>query len=81
MKWLFFFELKARVAEICVTKHNFKSKQLFMYVILDKDMIEKSIVAHLPSASRGFAPTVPLDEIVNAILYKLKSVFIGVYYL
>ncbi len=36
-------------------------------------MIEESIVAHLPLASRGFAPTVPLAEIVNAILYKLKS--------
>lgn len=44
-----------------------------MYFILDKDMIEKSIVAYLPSSSRGFAPTVPLDEIVNAILYKLKA--------
>ena len=39
-----------------------------MYFILDQDMIEKSIVAHLPSASREFAPTVPLDEIVNATL-------------
>ncbi len=44
-----------------------------MYFILDKDMIEESIVAHLPGASRGFAPTVPLVEIVNAILYKLKA--------
>lgn len=44
-----------------------------MYFILDKDMIEKSIVAYLPDPSRGFAPTVPLAEIVNAILYKLKA--------
>lgn len=44
-----------------------------MYFILDKDMIEESIVAHLPGPSRGFAPTVPLVEIVNAILYKLKA--------
>jgi transposase len=44
-----------------------------MYYILDKDMIEESIVAHLPVPSRGFAPTVPMAEIVNAILYKLKA--------
>lgn len=44
-----------------------------MYFVLDKDMIEKSIVAYLPEPSRGFAPTVALAEIVNAILYKLKS--------
>lgn len=44
-----------------------------MYFILDKDMIEDSIVAHLPCSRRGFAPTVCLSEIVNAILYKLKT--------
>ncbi len=44
-----------------------------MYNVLDKDMIEESILAHLPLASRGFAPTVPLAEIVNAILYKPKT--------
>ncbi|NER26013.1 MAG: IS5 family transposase [Symploca sp. SIO1C2] len=44
-----------------------------MYFVLDKDMIEKEIVAHLPKQSRGFPPTVPEVEIVNAILYKLKS--------
>lgn len=44
-----------------------------MYFILDKDMIESSIACHLPRPSRGFGPTVPLSEIVNAILYKLKS--------
>lgn len=44
-----------------------------MYFILDADMIEEPIVAHLPGPSRGFAITVPLAEVVNAILYKLKS--------
>lgn len=44
-----------------------------MYFVLDKDMIENEIVAHLPGQSRGFAPTVPKVEIVNAILYKLKT--------
>ncbi len=36
-------------------------------------MIEQSIVAYLPSPNRGFPPTVPMVEIVNAILYKLKA--------
>ncbi len=31
------------------------------------------LVAHLPKTKRGFTPTVPLVEIVNAILYKLKT--------
>ena len=44
-----------------------------MYFILDKDMIEREIVSHLPGPSRGFSPTVPLAEVVNAILYKLKA--------
>lgn len=44
-----------------------------MYLILDKDMIENEIVAYLPLPRRGFPPTVPLAEIVNAILYKLKT--------
>lgn len=44
-----------------------------MYSILDKDTIEMEIVAHLPKTKRGFPPTVPLVEIVNAVLYKLKT--------
>lgn len=36
-------------------------------------MIEETVVAHLPEPRRGFGPTVPLAEIVNAILYKLKA--------
>lgn len=44
-----------------------------MYKILDKDTIEMEIVCHIPRTSRGFPPTVPLTEIVNAILYKLKT--------
>ena len=36
-------------------------------------MIEKEIVSYLPSPRRGFCPTVPLAEVVNAILYKLKA--------
>jgi len=44
-----------------------------MYKVLDKDTIEMEIVPHIPLPKRGFAPTAPLYEIVNAILYKLKT--------
>ena len=44
-----------------------------MYTVLDKDTIEMEIIPHIPLPKRGFAPTVPLVEIVNAILYKLKT--------
>jgi len=44
-----------------------------MYKVLDKDMIENEIVAYIPGTCRGFPPRVPLHEIVNAILYKLKT--------
>jgi transposase len=44
-----------------------------MYSVLDKDIIKKEIVPYLPLAKRGFQTTVPLEEIVNAILYKLKT--------
>lgn len=44
-----------------------------MYQVLDKDMIELEIVPYLPSTKRGFKPKAPLHEIVNAILYKLKT--------
>lgn len=44
-----------------------------MYTVLDKDTIETEIIPHIPLPKRGFPPTVPLVEIVNAILYKLKT--------
>ena len=44
-----------------------------MYTVLDKDMIEMEIVPLIPKTKRGFPPTVPLVEIINAILYKLKT--------
>ena len=44
-----------------------------MYQVLSKDMIEMEIVPYLPKPKRGFKPKVPLYEIVNAILYKLKT--------
>jgi len=36
-------------------------------------MIELEIVPCLPETKRGFKPRVPLYEIVNAILYKLRT--------
>ena len=44
-----------------------------MYQVLSKDMIELEIIPYLPETKRGFKPKVPLCEIVNAILYKLKT--------
>lgn len=44
-----------------------------MYSVLDKDMIKTEIVPHIPLPKRGFQVTVPLEEIINAILYKLKT--------
>ena len=44
-----------------------------MYQVLSKDMIKLEIVPYLPETKRGFKPKAPLYEIVNAILYKLKT--------
>lgn len=44
-----------------------------MYQVLDKDTIEMEIIPYLPKPKRGFAPTVPLEELINCILYKLKT--------
>ena len=44
-----------------------------MYQVLDKDIIENEIVPNLPKPKRGFFPKAPLAEIVNCILYKLKT--------
>lgn len=40
-----------------------------MYIVLDKDTIEMEIVPFIPKTN----PTVPLVELINAILYKLKT--------
>lgn len=49
------------------------SKSTLMYSVLDKDIIKSEIVPHLPLAKRGFQVRVPLEELVNAVLYKLKT--------
>lgn len=44
-----------------------------MYKILDKDTIKDEILPHLPRAKRGFQVTVPLEEMIDAIIFKLKT--------
>jgi len=44
-----------------------------MYTVLDKVTIEMEIVPYIPAPKRGFHPTVPLSEIIDAVLYKLKT--------
>lgn len=44
-----------------------------MYTVLDKDMIALEIAPYLPATKRGFSPSAPLVEIINAILYELKT--------
>lgn len=44
-----------------------------MYYVLSKDMIETAIIPYLPIAKRGFKTESSLTEIVNSILYKLKT--------
>lgn len=44
-----------------------------MYNVLSKDMIETAILPYLPTAKRGYKTQSSLVEIVNCILYKLKT--------
>ena len=44
-----------------------------MYKVLDEDTIINEILPHLSVAKRGFICTGALSEVVNAILYKLKT--------
>lgn len=44
-----------------------------MYKVLDKDSIMREIVPYLPVNVHGPSPRAPIGEIVNAVLYKLKS--------
>ena len=44
-----------------------------MYPMLDKDTIKNEILPHLSKAKRGYVTQSCLIEVVNAILYKLKT--------
>jgi len=52
--------------------HNIKRHPM-LYQVLDKDTIEMEIVPHIPISFKGSSPRVPLVEIINSILYKLKT--------
>ena len=43
------------------------------YAVLDKDTIKNRIMPYLSLAKRGYASQFDLVEVVNAIIYKLKS--------
>ena len=43
------------------------------YAVLDKDTIKSEIMPYLSIAKRGYTSKFDLIEVVNAILYKLKS--------
>lgn len=44
-----------------------------MYAVLDKDTIKTEILPHLSKAKRGYVTQSCLIDVVNAILYKLKT--------
>jgi transposase len=44
-----------------------------MYKVLGKDIIENEILPHLSIAKRGFKTKSCLTEIINCILYKLRT--------
>ena len=51
-----------------------------MYAVLDKDTIKNEILPHLSVAKRGFQSKSSLIEVINAILYKLKTGYQCVYF-
>ncbi|GEJ44214.1 MULTISPECIES: hypothetical protein [unclassified Chryseobacterium] len=44
-----------------------------MYQVLSKDTLESETVPYIPLGKRGFKSKVPICEIINCILYKLKT--------
>ena len=44
-----------------------------MYKVLSKDIIENEILPHLSTAKRGYETKSCLTEVINSILYKLKT--------
>lgn len=44
-----------------------------MYKVLSKDIIENEILPHLSTAKRGFKTKSCLSDVINCILYKLKT--------
>ena len=44
-----------------------------MYEVLDKDTMKSEIPPHLPAAKRSYASKGNLAEVIQSILYKLKT--------
>ncbi|MBW8245201.1 MAG: hypothetical protein VX772_06770 [Bacteroidota bacterium] len=44
-----------------------------MHKVLDKDTIEMEIVPYILLSQLGFPSIAPISEIMNAILFKMKS--------
>ena len=54
-------------------RQNNNNIPLMVYQVLDKDTIRIEIIPHLSVAKRGFHTISCLIEVVNSILYKLKT--------
>jgi len=59
------------VMDLSGAKHD--QSTTLMYQVLSKVMIESTILPHLPTAIRRYKTQSSLVEIVNSILYKLKT--------
>ena len=57
---------------IVYCRHQY-NRTLPRYAVLDKDTINKEIMPYLPVAKRGYVSRFDLADMVNAILYKLKT--------
>ena len=54
--------------------HNIKyPNATLMYQVLSKDTIELEIIPYIPVSKKGPSISVPMAELVNCILYKLKT--------
>lgn len=56
---------------LCVTQLIYKENP--MYAMLAKDTIKNEILPHLPQAKRGYVTQSCLIDVINTILYKLKT--------
>ena len=56
---------------LCTVKTKINTP--LMYEVLDKDTIKSEILPHLPVAKRGYVSKSDLVEIIQYLLYKLKT--------
>ena len=60
-----------RVYYLCAVKTKINNP--LMYEVLDKDTIKFEILPHLSVAKRGYVSKSDLLEVIQCILYKLKT--------